>query len=613
MSASNSNRRLKLWPQPQAMITLLLLVFVALTFSVRNLLAPIDRLGGDFLLALHAKHRTPPADIVLVNIDQASLDHPEMLELAGNWPWARLVHGELITYLSQFKPRALVFDITFSEPDVFRPQSDQAFAKAIKQNTSPVYLPIIITEDGVGSQLSELPAIMGVRHHADADPLAKLPVIAPKALPPELWRTGHINFEMDTDQIGRQAELYKAHAGWNIPSLAARVASDTGIKLPEQSRITLHWYGSPFKSISYQALYLKSLSTASLPPIDLANKIIIIGSSAPGLVDFRPTPLGTSTPGQEILATTLANLLQADWLNKVSDAWSASLALLLIALSAMGAKKSMHPVILGLAGIMISLLVIAVAYILLKQNLQWQPFSVLTIGWIAQLSYATESFILEKKRRQHAVQMFNRFLDPLVVKQLTSQSAIAEAEVSRSQEVTVLFSDIRGFTSLSETQPPEQVVTLLNSYFDKQVEVIFEHHGTLDKFIGDAIMAFWGAPVPSNDHAIQAVSAALAMSDKLEDFQKTLNHPFEIGIGVHTGSAVVGFIGTSRRLDYTAIGDAVNLASRIEGQTKSIARILVSETTRNACGNIFDFIDHGEFEVKGRLQAVRLFEPRRKH
>jgi adenylate cyclase len=281
-------------------------------------------------------------------------------------------------------------------------------------------------------------------------------------------------------------------------------------------------------------------------------------------------------------------------------------------LSIIGAKKGSNPVLLAIGGLFLSFITIATAYLLLKMNIQWLPFSAIALGLMAQIALGTESFLQEKRRRQQAVQLFNRFLDPRVVQQLTNQTTLADAEVGRSQEITVLFSDIRGFTTLSETRSPEEIVTLLNQYFDQQVEVIFEHHGTLDKFIGDAIMAFWGAPIATADHAQQAVLAALAMSENLEKFRLSLGYPFEIGIGIHTGKAVVGLIGSSRRLDYTAIGDAVNLASRIEGETKGVSRILVSESTRNACGDMFDFIDHNEFTVKGRAQSVRLFEPRRK-
>jgi adenylate cyclase len=181
--------------------------------------------------------------------------------------------------------------------------------------------------------------------------------------------------------------------------------------------------------------------------------------------------------------------------------------------------------------------------------------------------------------------------------------------------LTVLFSDVRNFTTYSEQHSAAQVVDLLNRYFSMQVEVIFRHGGTLDKFIGDAIMAFWGAPAADPAHAANAIAAALEMAQKLEEFKRELGAEgaaFDVGIGIHSGPAVVGFIGSERRQDYTAIGDTVNLSSRIEGLTKGVAHILVSAETRSLCEDMFDFIDHGFYKVKGRTQEVHLFEPRRK-
>ena len=180
-------------------------------------------------------------------------------------------------------------------------------------------------------------------------------------------------------------------------------------------------------------------------------------------------------------------------------------------------------------------------------------------------------------------------------------------EGAKSREVTLLFSDIRGFTTLSESRTPEQVVSILNRYFSLQVEVVFRHGGTVDKFIGDCIMAFWGAPLPGRgpgqarrgrgpgDEQGAAGSSARIWA--------TSPRVFDIGIGIHTGQAVVGFMGSENKLDYTAIGDTVNLASRIEGQTKGIARVLVSAATRERCGDAFDFVDPGTYKVKGREQA----------
>jgi len=207
--------------------------------------------------------------------------------------------------------------------------------------------------------------------------------------------------------------------------------------------------------------------------------------------------------------------------------------------------------------------------------------------------------------------MFSRFVNPHVVTQLLDQGV----KTSR-RDVTLLFSDIRGFTTLSETRSPEEVVELINRYFSLQVDVIWRHGGTLDKYIGDCIMAMWGAPLDDASHAKNGVACALDMADALQAFKRELGAEhleFDVGIGLHSGPAVVGLIGSEKRREYTAIGDTVNLASRIEGLTKDAKRrILVSKDTAGLCGDAFEFVSCGTFPVKGRAQPVELFEPRRK-
>jgi len=580
-----------------------------------DLLQALDARLGDLLLRADAARRPAPADIVRIDIDQKSLDDPRMLELAGNWPWPRAVHGELHAFLARQQPTAVVFDLIFSEPDVFRPESDALFSTALK--AYPAFLPLVIASDGAGSPLAQLPASLGITAGPAAEADARLPLIAPKALEVATWQTGIINFLADPDGVGRRYWLAYPHRGWSLAALPKRVADQQGWPVPAQEALALHWYGTPFPQLSYADLYLElqKEKPAGLP--DLKGKLVIVGAAAPGLADLRPTPFSAATPGPEILATALANLQRGDWLRPAPGWASPGLALLLIGLTGTAFLRRRNPAGIGLGLVAASLGATALAWSSLAHDVEWRPYAALACGWSFFLAVAVLSHLQERRQREHAVQMFGRFLDPRVVRSLTDEGEIAAAQAGRSQEISVLFSDIRGFTSLSEKSSPEDVVRLLNRYFDLQVQAVFLADGTLDKFIGDAIMAFWGAPMPRPDHAVKAIEAALTMQDRLLQFKAELGplgEHFDVGIGIHSGPAVVGFLGSSQRLDYTAIGDTVNLASRIEGQTKGIARILVSDATRALCeaqGGHFAFTDHGEFHVKGREQPVRLFEPRR--
>ncbi|WP_303783648.1 adenylate/guanylate cyclase domain-containing protein [Azovibrio restrictus] len=574
----------------------------------------LDSRLGDIFLRQEARSRIPPPEIVLIDIDQNSLDDPEMLDLAGNWPWPRAIHGELLHFLARQGPRAVIFDLIFSEPDRFRPESDRVFEEALRRH--PAYLPLVVTE-GEPSRLAQLPPILGARATDEANPNAGLPLLAPKALSPEVWRTGLINFLQDEDGVGRRYWLHFPHEGWVLPSMPARVARETGVAVPEGADLHLHFYGAPFTRISYSRIFLESLKQSPRDLPDLRDRIVIIGAAAPGLHDLRPTPLSATTPGPAILATALANLMHGDYLRPVSPLASLGLGLLLILGLSRATYLQVSPLRQGGWLLLATLASLYLAWILLGQNLLWQPFSTLLSAWLFFALCALGAYVRERLQREHTVRMFGRFLDPRVVEAVTEGGVLATAQEGSSRDITVLFSDIRGFTTLSETRPPEEIVRLLNRYFDTQVEAIFQEGGTLDKFIGDAIMAFWGAPMASATHAAQAVRAALGMQERLERFKHELGEAgthFDIGIGIHTGPAVVGFLGSSQRLDYTAIGDTVNLASRIEGLTKGVARILVSEATRDACmaqaPGEFIFIDHGEAKVKGRERPVRLFEPR---
>ncbi len=430
---------------------------------------------------------------------------------------------------------------------------------------------------------------------------------------PEAMRGGLINFTADSDTVGRHHALYGERSGWRFPSLPARVMESLGRPVPPQEQVLLNWR-SGWKHVSYSDLYLDSMrQTPTRPAGEFKDKIVVIGTAAPGLMDFRLTPVGSTYPGVEILATSLDNLDRGDWLREVPRLYLLPLALGLLVLVAIGFVRQISANRLGYTLLAITAITLAIGWLALVRGTFLPVLGALVFGWAFYLAASALAYLQERNQRLRTSTMFKRFLDPRVVADLIENSDVDYRSNVEAKEVTVMFSDIRGFTALSEVASPEDVVAMLNSYFSKQVEVIFANGGTLDKFIGDAIMAFWGAPVEGPDSARQAVDAAIGMSQALVEMRGQIGEigkDLEIGIGIHTGRAVVGFIGSSDRLDYTVIGDTVNLASRVEGLTKGIARILVTEATRTAVGDAhYNWRDCGMHSVKGRENQVQLFEP----
>ncbi len=592
----------------------LALVFSALVLTDYRFLGTteiIDQRAGDVLLSLNASRRIQSDRIVIVDIDQRSLEL--MNDLAGSWPWPRSVHGELIDYLARQKPRAVAFDILFNELDVYRPEHDAAFADAVARQPN-VWLAMTLNSDGAGAWVHDMPPAVGARALTDPPARARVPLMLPLVmLPhPEAMRGGLINFTMDSDRVGRRHDIWRDQAGWRFASMPARIMESLDRPTPRQQAILLNWRRG-WKHVSYADVYLDSLRQHPLrAPDEFRGKIVVVGTAAPGLQDMRLTPLASTYPGVEILATAIDNLDRGDWLREVQRPAMIPLALALIGLVAIAFTRGVSATGILYAMLGLTAAIMAAAWIALTRGIFVPVFAPLAFGWGFYLCCSGAAYLQERAQRLRTSVMFKRFLDPRVVAELIERGEIDYRANAESREITVLFSDIRGFTALSETSSPEEVVAMLNHYFSRQVEVIFRHGGTLDKFIGDAIMAFWGAPTAYPDHAARAVAAAIEMSATLEELRGklgTIGATLDIGIGVHTGSAVVGFIGSDDRLDYTVIGDTVNLASRIEGLTKGIGRILVSEATRNAVGVGLEWQDHGLHQVKGRETRVRLYEP----
>jgi adenylate cyclase len=597
------------------LIALVVVLLIALNSMWLNIFSTLDNRLSDFVVRHVAQQLSPDTDIVIVDIDEASL--AAMQDTAGSWPWPRAVHGELLQGIARQQPRAIVFDILFSEPDRYRPESDRFFNEVL-HDLHNVYFPMLQLEGNQagGVPLSEIAHVIDLPHAANADPDARAILLPPQAVATESWRVGLVNFTEDADGIARRYELHRDVSGWQLESLPARVMRDLGYPIPQQPDISLHWRGGShaFKHISYVELYAdQSRQKQQRDTHELTGKIVIIGTTATGLHDIRATPISSLYPGVAILATALDNLKNQRYLRAAPAYFAPLTAVLLIVMQLpLFLQRRVDVFKIGGALLLLSLLLLGAQYFAMTQLYSVALLTPLLFGWGFYFAAALSEYLREKKSREQTVRIFNRFLDPRVVSSLVAHGETPQSLSGQAREITVLFSDIRGFTTLSEKRSPEQIVSLLNRYFSLQVEIIFRHGGTLDKFIGDAIMAFWGAPQDDPQHAAHAVAAALEMEQCLLRFKDELGEDgkdFDVGIGIHTGKAVVGFIGSDARMDYTAIGDTVNLSSRIEGLTKGVARILVSSDTVAHCQNAFDFSPTGSYKVKGRLQEVELFIP----
>jgi adenylate cyclase len=597
-------------------ITALFLLLAVLETSWLHALLPLENRLSDLFVRLQARGLQPDPDIVIVDIDDASL--ARMQQVAGSWPWPRAVHGELVRGIAQQHPAAIVFDLVFSEPDQYRPESDRAFNEVLDTDAR-VYFPIVRRDsklDASGAPVAQAAPLLGLVPTTNAEKDARIALLVPLAIDPKYWRTGAINFIEDADGVGRRYPLYTPAHGWLIPSLPARVATDLGYAVPRQDDMILAWRGGKhsFKHISYADLYEDfGRERPTRAPDELRGKIVIIGTDATGLHDLRVTPLDSVYPGMEILATAIDDLKNGRMMHPAPWWLELVLSLALIAVLAAAFQRGTGVLKSGIALTAVTLLLLGGSYLAVG-HLYLVPVLVpLMLAWAYYFSGALAEYLRERREREQTMRELCRLVHPHVAHELVAHGGLAGSGESR--QITVLFSDIRGFTTLSEKRTPQEVVDLLNRYFSLQVEVIFRHNGALDKFIGDCIMAFWGAPLDDPQHAEHAVAAALEMQDVLQRFKQELGERdagFDVGIGIHSGPAVVGLIGSEQRREYTAIGDTVNLASRIEGLTKGVSRILVSRDTMELCRDAFVFESFGSYQVKGREQEVELFAPARK-
>lgn len=598
-------------------------------------------------------------DIVIAAIDDRSLR--ELAPQVGRWPWPRAAHAEALDYLKYAGARLVVYDVQFPEAEL-NAESDAAFADALADAGNAV-LPMALSRDsesvaGVAAAATgeaearrfALPVRTRLRLVDEAHAITPTPVLARSAA-----AIGSIALNLDADGTVRHERLLWRHDGRFYPSLAlaaARLAAPAryggapglgadslrftggapgarGAAVPlEDGAMVLRWRGpfgdarrQTYPVFSYSRLVLSYEDVfhgraPALPPGELKGKIVFVAVTASGLYDLRQTPFGGAEPGVMIHATALDNLLRGDFMRR-APGWANAGTAAAAALAAALAVSLIGSAAWGTAAALLVLLLAGGASAAAFAGGAWLDAAApATGGALAYAGAMAMNYVTEGRERRRVRDMFSRFVDPHVVRRLAD---VGEQLQLGGQRVplTVLFSDIRGFTSLSENLPAETVVAMLNEYLGAMTDIVFRHQGTSDKFIGDAVMAFWGAPLPAADHARSAADCALEMIEELE----RLNRGWEadgraaglrIGIGINTGEAVVGMIGSLKhKLDYTAIGDAVNLASRLESLNKEMGTtIIISDAVRAALGDGYDTRALPEVHVKGKEQAVHVHELR---
>jgi adenylate cyclase len=352
-----------------------------------------------------------------------------------------------------------------------------------------------------------------------------------------------------------------------------------------------------------------------IPAEAFRDKIVLIGFTTPTVPDLYPTPFSASnrTPGVEIIANTISTIMSGNYL-RIVPPWVNLVLIIVMALIAGIINRSPRPglTVAVMGGAMA--LYAVIVYLVFAQARWYLPLTgpelMLFLGVVLPTLEQAVSQELEKRRVRG---LFNRFISPEMVDQLLATQDINS--LNKRTNLTILFSDIRGFTTLSEKLTPDEVVALLNPYLEVMTNVVHQHGGTVDKYEGDAIVAFFGEPVPYADHAVRAARAAVGMRTALTGLKERwqaegiLPERFEIGIGLNTGDVFVGLLGSAQRINYTVIGDTANLAARLQDLTKVYAwPIIISESTANAIKDEFDVEFIEAAMVKGKSEPVKIYK-----
>ncbi len=577
----------------------------------------IEHKSYDSRMKVTAPYFSPSEKINIVLLDQKSLDWAKK-EMGWGWPWPRAAYASMIDFFNRGNAASVAFDMIYSEPSLYGPEDDDAFASACQR---------------FGRAIQTV--------YYDANFSAEKPVLPVEPLAASAALLANVTSSLDADGTARRSRFY-ADTAAREPGLALAnlvVAK----KLPDISAIPHAKEGGMYvryqrdlgRYIPYNAAQIlqseyaiersekdgSPLGKSILDPRQFKGSYVFFGLYAPGLYDICTSPVAVTYPGVGVHISQLDTILQGNFLRDTTE----PLALCIIfftllagcLLGAVFSQSQMHSMtiqaLLFVAGIFLYIFAAYLAFyygLILPFGAPLAAF-ILSFAATVSLTYATEG-----KQKRYIKAAFSQYLSPTVINNLIDNPSLLKLGGER-REITAYFSDIQGFTSISEGLSPEQLSAFLNTYLSAMTDVILSYGGTIDKYEGDAIIAFWNAPTFQKDHARRGLEAAMECQRKLAEMQEELmaitGKPVKQRIGLNTGSATVGNFGSSKRFDYTMMGDTVNLASRLEGINKQFGTYtMCSQSTMDAAqadGSNLAFRNIANIAVVGRTEPVLVYTP----
>ena len=635
---------------------LLLLGLTALRLADPILLQELRVRVFDFFQVLHPREATE-RPVVIVDIDEKSLNS------IGQWPWPRTRIADIITRLTQMGALVVAFDVVFAEPDrmspsiaadTFRdlddatraklrslPSNDAMLADAFRKSRVVVGesgLPFAVAEPG-GAQPPIGIATMG----GDARPfLLNFPGLLRNVPLLEQAASGRGLFTIrpERDGIIRRVPVVMQAQGAIMPSLTLemlRVASGSntvlirsdhagvqsaavpGFVIPTDRNGQLWIHFAPHDKARYVSAV--DVLEGRVPADRVAQRLVLIGTSAVGLLDSKTTPVDPLMPGVEVHAQVLENILTNSVLSSPNYAIGVELcAALLLGFVIIWLAPTLNPLLLLLVGATIVAVSMGASWYFYVQNRLLFDFTYpLLSSVLVYLTLVFSNYISEEAQRRRIRSAFGQYLSPALVEQL-AKSPDKLVLGGEDREMSILFSDVRGFTTISELykNDPQGLTSLMNSFLTPLTNAIIEHKGTIDKYMGDAVMAFWNAPLNDADHEINACEAALEMLRRVDSLNSQREQqakesgqrfiPIKVGVGINTGRCVVGNMGSDLRFNYSVLGDPVNLASRLEGQSKNYGLpIIVGSRTASAVGDKFAVLELDCITVKGKTEPESIY------